>query len=315
MAWPPAIKQNFDPDPALMPLIHYTVCPSCHSDALQPVLTAVDHTVSHQSFSIWQCQQCTLRFTQDVPDAASIGPYYRSDNYISHSNTSKGLVNSLYHLVRKQTLSDKYRLIASATRTRQGKMLDIGAGTGAFVAYMQAKGWEVTGLEPDETAREVARTDHRVQLLEMDHLFALQPDGFDAITLWHVLEHVHDLHPYLEQLKTLIRRNGRIFIAVPNYTCYDAAVYQEAWAAYDVPRHLYHFSPDSMETLLTQHGLQLQYSQPMWYDSIYISMLSEKYRNNGKGNTLKAAAIGLYSNMKAFIDKARCSSLVYVISK
>jgi 2-polyprenyl-3-methyl-5-hydroxy-6-metoxy-1,4-benzoquinol methylase len=298
-----------------MPLTHYITCPSCHSDQLQQALSAVDQTVSHETFLIWQCGNCGLRFTQDVPDAGSIGRYYQSDNYISHSNTSKGLVNRLYHLVRRQTLSDKYRLIGSATRTRQGKLLDIGAGTGAFVGYMQEKGWEVTGLEPDGTARRVALTDHRVGLLEMDQLFSLPPDSFDAITLWHVLEHVHDLHPYLERLKTLVRRSGRIFIAVPNYTSYDAQVYQAFWAAYDVPRHLYHFSPDAMESLLTQHGLQLQYSQPMWYDSLYISMLSEKYRGGGHGNNVKAMLTGLVSNMKAFIDKSRCSSLIYVISK
>ncbi len=298
-----------------MPLTHYTSCPSCYSDQLQPALSAVDQTVSHETFSIWQCGNCGLRFTQDVPDAGSIGRYYQSDNYISHSNTNKGLVNRLYHLVRRQTLSDKYRLIASAARTRQGKLLDIGAGTGAFVGFMRERGWEVTGLEPDETARRVALTDHGVELLDMDQLFSLPPDSFDAITLWHVLEHVHDLHPYVERLKTLVRRNGRIFIAVPNYTSYDAEVYQAFWAAYDVPRHLYHFSPDAMESLLTQHGLQLQYSQPMWYDSIYISMLSEKYRGGGHGNNVKAVLTGLISNMKAFIDKSRCSSLIYVISK
>jgi SAM-dependent methyltransferase len=298
-----------------MPLTHYTTCPSCYSDQLQPALSAVDQTVSHETFSILQCGNCGLRFTQDVPDAGSIGRYYQSDNYISHSNTNKGLVNRLYHMVRRQTLSDKYRLIASAARTRQGKLLDIGAGTGAFVGYMQERGWEVTGLEPDETARRVALTDHRVELVDMDQLFSLPPDSFDAITLWHVLEHVHDLHPYMERLKTLVRRSGRIFIAVPNYTCYDAEVYQAYWAAYDVPRHLYHFSPDAMESLLTQHGLQLQYSQPMWYDSLYISMLSEKYRGGGHGNNVKAVMTGLVSNMKAFIDKSRCSSLIYVISK
>ena len=297
-----------------MSLIHYNSCPSCFSDKLQLALKAVDHTVSHETFEIWQCQQCGLRFTQNVPDAEAIGHYYRSDNYISHTNTNKGLVNRLYHMVRKQTLSDKYRLISSATRSKQGKLLDIGAGTGAFVAHMQENGWEVTGLEPDEVAREKARTDHRVQLLEMDHLSSFASESFDAITLWHVLEHVHDLHPYLDRLKTLIKRDGRIFIAVPNYTSYDAVVYQGAWAAYDVPRHLYHFSPDSMEDLLDKHGMQLQFSQPMWYDSLYISMLSEKYRN-GHGDTLKAVWNGVVSNLKAFVDKSRCSSLIYVISK
>jgi 2-polyprenyl-3-methyl-5-hydroxy-6-metoxy-1,4-benzoquinol methylase len=297
-----------------MPLIHYTSCPSCHSKDLQQALAAVDHTVSHETFSIWQCNSCGLRFTQDVPDASSIAPYYRSDSYISHSNTNKGLVNSLYHMVRRQTLSSKCRLLVSATRIKRGQLLDIGAGTGAFVAFMQAKGWAVAGLEPDEVARERAQQDHHVQLQEMDQLFSFPPESFDAITLWHVLEHVHDLHPYLEQLKALIKNKGRIFIAVPNYTAYDASVYQSAWAAYDVPRHLYHFSPDAMEIMLEQHGLKLEYSQPMWYDSFYISMLSEKYRT-GRGNLVRAVFVGLLSNLKAFIDKAKCSSLIYVISK
>jgi 2-polyprenyl-3-methyl-5-hydroxy-6-metoxy-1,4-benzoquinol methylase len=297
-----------------MSLIHYTFCPSCDSDEIKPVLSAVDHTVSREQFAIWQCQGCGLRFTQDVPDAASIGPYYHSEEYISHSNTTKGLVNRLYHLVRRQTLADKRHLIQSATRRKQGKLLDIGAGTGAFVGFMQESGWEVTGLEPEAAARERALTDHNVRLLEMDQLERLPGESYDAITLWHVLEHVHALHPYLERLRALVNKGGRIFIAVPNYTSYDAKVYRAKWAAYDVPRHLYHFSPDAMDRLLTRHGLQLHYSQPMWYDSFYISMISEKYRN-GKGNIPAAVYRGLVSNVKAFIDKSKCSSLIYVAGK
>jgi 2-polyprenyl-3-methyl-5-hydroxy-6-metoxy-1,4-benzoquinol methylase len=278
------------------------------------VLRAEDHTVTHESFPIWQCATCSLRFTQDVPDAEAVGVYYRSEEYISHSNTTKGLVNSLYHLVRRQTLADKRHLIVSATAKRQGRLLDIGAGTGAFVAYMQQHGWDVTGLEPDEMARERALADHKVQLTDTSSLFSLPAGSYDAVTLWHVLEHVHDLHPYVEQLKALIKPGGRIFIAVPNYTANEATVYGAAWAAYDVPRHLYHFSPDAMEDLLNRHGLQLIYDQPMWYDSFYISMLSEKYKY-GKGNTLRAVYRGAVSNMKAFVDKSKCSSLIYVVGK
>lgn len=297
-----------------MSLIHYTFCPSCGSDKLKPVLNAIDHTVSKEEFAIWECRDCGLRITQDAPDAAAIGPYYHSEAYISHSNTSKGLVNRLYHLVRRQTLADKRQLIQSATRKKEGKLLDIGAGTGAFVGYMQEHGWEVTGLEPEAAARERALADHNVRLLGMDQLDVLPGDSYDAVTLWHVLEHVHSLHPYLERLRALINKGGRIFIAVPNYTSYDATVYGGAWAAYDVPRHLYHFSPDAMEQLLSRHGLQLHYSQPMWYDSFYISMMSEKYRN-GKGNMPAAIYRGLVSNVKAFVDKSRCSSLIYVAGK
>jgi 2-polyprenyl-3-methyl-5-hydroxy-6-metoxy-1,4-benzoquinol methylase len=295
-------------------LIHYNACPSCNSADIKAAITAQDYTVSQKTFAIWECGNCTLRFTQDVPDAASIGPYYKSEDYISHTNTRKGLVNNLYHIVRKQTLSDKRQLLSSATRLKQGKMLDIGAGTGAFVAHMAENGWEVTGLEPDETAREVAYAQNKARLLPMSDFYSLAPDSYDAITLWHVLEHVHDLHAYVGQLARLLKRDGRIFIAVPNYTSYDAAVYKGAWAAYDVPRHLYHFSPDAMENLLTRHGLQLQVTRPMWYDSFYISMLSERYRN-GKDNTVKAFFMGLVSDVKAFVDKSKCSSLVYVIGK
>lgn len=297
-----------------MALIHHTRCPSCSSEELKAVLNAIDHTVSRETFAIWECQRCGLRFTQDVPDAGSIGPYYQSEDYISHSNTNRGVVNRLYHSVRRLTLADKRRLIQSATRRKQGKLLDIGAGTGAFAGYMQENGWEVTGLEPEAVARERALADHRVQLLGMDQLSLLAEDSYDAITLWHVLEHVHDLHPYLERLKAVVSKAGRIFIAVPNYTSYDAAFYGPDWAAYDVPRHLYHFSPDAMESLLSRHGLQLQYSHPMWYDSFYISMISEKYRN-GKSNLPAAVYRGLVSDVKAFVDKAKCSSLIYVAAK
>jgi SAM-dependent methyltransferase len=297
-----------------MTLIHYNACPSCGSDKLQYVLKAADHTVSHETFEIWQCEICSLRFTQDVPDAAGIGPYYHSEAYISHSNTSKGVVNRLYHLVRGQTLSDKRQLIQSATRKRQGKLLDIGAGTGAFVGYMQTQGWEVTGLEPEAAARGRALEDHKVSLLDATAFDSLPDDSYDAVTLWHVLEHVHDLHRYLDKLKALVKKGGRIFIAVPNYTSYDAGVYGPVWAAYDVPRHLYHFSPDAMETLLSLHELQLHYTQPMWYDSFYISLMSEKYRN-GKGNIAAAVFRGIVSNFHAFVDKSKCSSLIYVAGK
>ncbi|HMH20322.1 MAG TPA: class I SAM-dependent methyltransferase [Puia sp.] len=296
-------------------LIHYDTCPSCGSPNLAPQFKATDQTVSHTAFLIVECGDCHLRFTQDVPDASSIGHYYRSEDYISHSDTRKGLVNSLYHLVRKQTLSRKHRLIQDSTRLDRGSLLDIGAGTGAFAAYMKQHGWEVNGLEPDESAREVAASRYGLRLLPTEQLGDLLPESFDAITLWHVLEHVHTLHPYLEQLKKLLKREGRIFIAVPNYTSYDAAVYKSHWAAYDVPRHLYHFSPDALRNLLHIHGLKLQATQPMWYDSFYIGLLSEKYRNNGKGNALRAGLIGAVSNLKAFVDKSRCSSLVYVVGK
>ncbi len=295
-------------------MIHYSNCPLCASADIKESLSAKDHTVSQKMFSIWHCNNCTARFTQDVPEQEEIGAYYQSENYISHSDTKKGLVNRLYHIVRNRTLSSKCSLIKKQTGKASGAVLDIGCGTGAFLNTMQQAGWSITGLEPDETARKKAAELYHIQPQSPDQLFHLAPGSFHAITMWHVLEHVHDLHGYVKQIATLLHPEGKLFIAVPNYTSYDAAIYKENWAAYDVPRHLYHFSPKSMEHLLTTYNLKLTTLLPMWYDSFYVSMLSEKYKH-GKGNLLKAFWNGFISNGKAFINKGKCSSVIYVISK
>jgi 2-polyprenyl-3-methyl-5-hydroxy-6-metoxy-1,4-benzoquinol methylase len=294
--------------------IHYTTCPVCGAADFKSLWKAKDYTVSGKLFEIAACASCTLAFTQDVPDAESIGPYYKSENYISHSNTSRGLVNGIYHAVRKRTLAVKRKLIISATGKQQGSLLDVGSGTGAFVQEMKQHGWQVTGLEPDADARAVAASDYQVQLTDISEFYQLPAGKFDAITLWHVLEHVHDLHAYVQQLRNLLTDNGRIFIAVPNYTSKDAQTYKEYWAAFDVPRHLYHFSPASMQVLMQKNGLKVLEHKPMWYDSFYISLLSSKYKN-GKTNWPGAAWSGFTSNLNALGDVKKCSSVIYVIGR
>ncbi|OLY92349.1 Methyltransferase domain-containing protein [Cnuella takakiae] len=295
--------------------VHYTVCPVCGSKEINPLHAVKDYTVSGKEFVIWQCGQCTLRFTQDVPDAASIGPYYKAEDYISHTDESKGLLTTLYKRVRAYTLGQKADLIKRETGIETGHMLDVGCGTGAFLNAMKTAGWQVSGVEPDSDARNMARKLYGLEVSAPEALAQFAPASFDAITLWHVLEHVHELHPYMEQLKTLLKPNGRIFIAVPNYRSVDADVYRLQWAAYDVPRHLYHFTPKAIETLLQQHGLQLAAQKPMWFDSFYISLLSSKYRNGKKPSWLHAGITGLRSNLTALAQPDRCSSLIYVMEK
>ncbi|HVK96169.1 MAG TPA: class I SAM-dependent methyltransferase [Flavisolibacter sp.] len=292
--------------------IHYTYCPVCNSTAINPLFTAKDHLVSKEEFVIWQCSSCTLRFTQDVPDEDSIAPYYQSEDYISHTNSDNGMLSRIYKTVRKRTLRQKADLIISQTKP-MGKILDIGAGVGAFLNVMQEKGWNVTGVEPDEGARSVAKSSYNLNLENTSSLPNLT-GKFDAITLWHVLEHVHQLHDYIEMLKKHLSADGRIFIAVPNYTALEADIYKLDWAAYDVPRHLYHFSPAAMVHLLQQHGLQVISKKPMWYDSFYISLMSSKYRK-GKPSWIAAGFNGLRSNITALINKDRCSSLIYIVKK
>ncbi|KAA9038773.1 class I SAM-dependent methyltransferase [Ginsengibacter hankyongi] len=294
-------------------MILYDACPCCGQKNIASVLSAEDFTVSHEGFEIWECSDCTARFTQNVPDINGIGPYYQSENYISHSDTKEGIINKLYHLVRNRTLIQKRNTIKKFTGTSKGSILDVGCGTGAFLHTMQQAGWEITGFEPDETARQKAKELYQLNLESPEKLFSLPAKSFDAITLWHVLEHVHDLHNYIKRLKELLKPGGKLFIAVPNYTSYDAKVYKQCWAAYDVPRHLYHFSPASMHKLLSIHEMHMVETKPMWFDSFYVSMLSEKYMT-GKSNILNAFVIGAISNFKAIFNKEKCSSVIYIAS-
>lgn len=294
--------------------IFYNKCPSCHSKYITKKLSATDYTVSRELFEIWHCSDCSLRFTQSIPEQNSIGRYYKSEDYISHSDTNKGIVNRLYRVVRSIALKRKRNIIHSYTHLSKGSLLDVGAGTGAFASFMRNSGWTVSALEPDEQARKKAADLHSIQIEASSALFGMEENRFDAITLWHVIEHVHSLHEYIDQLKKILKPGGFLFIAVPNYTSYDAILYKEFWAAYDVPRHLYHFSPVAMRKLLQQHGLQVKKTKPMWFDSFYVSLLSEKYKS-GHVNLMKGFWNGAVSNAKALCRRERSSSLIFIIFK
>lgn len=290
----------------------YTLCPLCNSKDIHFSFSAKDHTVTGESFEVFECKNCTAKFTQNIPSVSEIGKYYQSENYISHSDTSKGLINRLYHSVRIHTLKKKKSLIEKTLGRSTGSLLDIGSGTGAFLHTMKNAGWEVTGVEPDPIARGNSLKVNRLAALPPEALDTFGENTFDAITMWHVLEHVHDLHEQMDQIKRLLKQGGSVFIAVPNFTSYDAKHYKESWAAWDVPRHLYHFSPESMKLLAEKHGFKIQAMKPMWYDSFYVSMLSEKYKS-GKSNLASAIITGMTSNLKALSDNAQCSSVIYIL--
>lgn len=294
-----------------MAIIQYTTCPVCNGSAIHPLLDAKDYTVSGSTFAVWTCEDCGCGFTQSVPSADAIGPYYQSDKYISHSDTRKGLVSRLYHQVRKLTLWQKYHLITRQLGKATGTLLDVGTGMAVFPAFMQSKGWKVTALEPDAATREKASQLHRLEILAPEAMTLMGPHQYDVITLWHVLEHVHDLNGYLRQFHTLLKPGGLLLIAVPNYTSYDARVYGACWAAYDVPRHLYHFSPEAMRRLLVREHFDFKGIKPMWFDSFYVSLLSEQYRH-GRPRFISGIRTGLMSNLRAIFRHDTCSSLIYM---
>lgn len=288
-------------------------CPSCQSSHLEEVLLCRDFLVSHQTFIIARCLDCDLYFTVQPPNEKDIPAYYESEAYISHTDTRKGLLNRAYHWARIRALRKKVRWVRDATGLSAGTVLDIGSGTGAFLNAMRASGWKTTGIEPNAAARKIAMDSYGIASYETLKLGELQAGSFDVITLWHVLEHVHTLHEYVELLKCLIKPDGKIIIALPNIQSVDFHFYREYWAALDVPRHLYHFTPTAVENLLRYHQLRIVRQFPMPFDPFYISLLSEKYRGKW-GNRFRGLFEGFNSWLRSKIDWRGASSIVYVVS-
>ena len=290
------------------PLINIVLCPVCNSNMQQPFIECKDHTVSYELFKIVECSACGFKFTNPRPSDSNLGTYYKSEDYISHSNTKKGLISKLYHIVRKRTLRKKLKLINSLVS--RGTILDYGCGTGMFLKTCANNEWKCEGVEPDNDARKLALD---AGLIVNSNRKDIKGTDFDIITLWHVLEHITDLIDTIRFLTELLKNDGKIIIAVPNYTSYDAITYKQFWAGYDVPRHLYHFEINSIKALMKNFGFDLQACLPMKFDSYYVSMLSEKYES-GKVNYFKAIINGLISNFKAK-SNSDYSSVIYIFRK
>ncbi|RSK46662.1 class I SAM-dependent methyltransferase [Hymenobacter perfusus] len=287
-------------------------CPVCGKTEFRNKLVVEDKSVSKESFAIQQCEACTFQFTNPRPDAAHIGRYYESEEYVSHNSGAGGVINQAYKVARYFTMRRKVALVNQ--RASKGRLLDYGCGTGHFLAAAKADGWQVAGWEPNARAREEA-TERVGQPIGTESLVQFQPASFDAITLWHVLEHVHSLNETLAQLISLLKPDGTLVIAVPNVDSLDAQHYRQDWAAYDVPRHLYHFSPKTMTQLLKKHKMQVLEVLPMPLDAYYVSMLSEKHRAERGGGMLTVLKAGYKSNQYAAQHEGQYSSLIYVVRK
>lgn len=295
-----------------MALETITKCPLCGREDYKPWLTARDYTVTKEEFELQKCNHCNLIITNPRPNSESIGKYYASDNYISHSGKSRTLFDKIYLRARNLTLKWKHQLI-TIYYPEPKKILDYGCGTGEFLHYMKNKGWSVTGIEPNETARKKAN--HLLGNNVLQSLESIKGNSVDAITLWHVLEHIHDLNNTIQNLKNLLSPTGYIFIAVPNPNSHDCEHYKKYWAGYDVPRHLWHFTQDTIKTLLKNNGLKIVATEPMKLDSYYVSLLSEQYRTppqNKIVSGLKAFFEGLISNISA-TRTGEYSSLIYIV--
>lgn len=290
-------------------------CPVCGETGFKLKLTVQDQSVSGESFAIVQCESCGFQFTNPRPDAAHIGRYYESDDYVSHNSAAAGLVNQVYRVARFFTVRRKMALIKKLNGGRAGRLVDYGCGTGHFLAGAKKAGWQVAGLEPSPRARAEAATRVGQPIGEPAALGQLEKGVFDVVTLWHVLEHVHTLNETVAQLAALLASGGRLLVAVPNVESLDAQHYRENWAAYDVPRHLYHFGPATMSRLLAKHGLEVVQTLPLPLDAYYVSLLSERRLAERAGGPLAVLKAGYKSNQYAAHHEGQYSSLLYVAQR
>ncbi len=270
-------------------------------------LSVKDHSVSLETFELYHDEEFDMLITSPQPSLENLGKYYESDDYISHTDSRRSLFEKAYHIVKGIALKNKLVLINSY-QPKKGRILDIGAGTGDFLLAAKKNGWETMGLEPNDKAKRIG-VEKGIKFVE--DTTELQSHLFDTITMWHVLEHVPNLDYQIRELKRLLKPDGTLIVAVPNFKSYDAKHYGVFWAAYDVPIHFWHFSKKAIRGIFEKENMQLEKIVPMRFDSFYVSLLSEKYKT-GNMNFLKAFLIGLISNLKA-IRNLEYSSLIYVL--
>ena len=284
-------------------------CPWCNSENNHQFLKLNDYFLTQEEFEILECNNCKLLFTSPCPTPDKIGDYYKSDDYLSHNEDKKGLFAKIYNKVKKRNIKNKFN-IAISGRQSAASILDIGCGMGDFLLHAKEKGCNISGIEPSEDARKIAEKKLECKILPPEELQNIPDNSFDIITMWHVLEHVADLKTEIYHLQRILKKDGKLVLALPNYKSYDAEYYKEKWAAYDVPRHLNHFSQTSIKNIFKETTLQLIDIKPLKWDSFYISMLSEQYLDS-KNCFIKGILTGWKSNRKAR-KSGEWSSLVYI---
>lgn len=276
----------------------------------QLFLNVKDHSVSGETFDLIYNKESDILETSPQPQGEKLSEYYKSEDYISHTDAKRNLLEKVYHRVRKISLKRKLNLI-NAFQTEEKNLLDIGCGTGDFLEIAKQNNWKITGIEPNPEVRKIANSKTDNSVFEVNQLNKLQPQSFDIISLWHVLEHLPNLDEHISIFKQLLKPNGRLIIAVPNYKSFDANYYKSFWAAFDVPRHLWHFSQTGIKYMFAKENFMLEKTEPMIFDAYYVSLLSEKYKS-GFMNPFKAFWIGFRSNSKAKVT-GEYSSLIYVL--
>jgi len=292
-------------------------CLICKSKDISNKYIIKDHSISGETFNVSICNKCQFLFTNPRPTLRNINKYYESEEYISHTNKTVNPIQLIYKIVRFYTMKSKIGLVKSLTKNR--RLFDFGCGTGTFLKACKKSGFTISGFEPNKGANQIASLETNSTIFE-NLSDVPSEERFDVITLWHVLEHVHELNETIKLLFDILKPGGHLIFALPNPNSFDAKHYKEYWAGYDVPRHLYHFSEKNIVQLASNHKLKYIRKVPMKFDSYYVSHLSNKYIQKEKkefsliNNIKESIALGYKSNRKAAFN-SEYSSSIYIFIK
>ncbi len=295
-------------------MISHNKCPLCGAGSIVVLHECIDFLVTGKQFPVCICSSCSFVFTNNYPEEQESAGYYQSEKYISHSDTKEGLMNKLYHLTRKLMLSTKFRLLMKVAGLKSAAVLDVGSGTGYFPMYLNNRGWLCQGIEISREAREFAQFKNDLSLLAPEAINDLKSGSMDIITMWHTLEHFFNPREYLDSAYRILKKEGLLVIAVPNHLSYDAEKYLDSWAAWDVPRHLWHFNPDTIQILANEYHFKLQSIKRLPLDAFYVSAMSEKYKKSFFP-LFRGLITGFVSLVISIFNIKKTSSLIYFFRK
>jgi len=299
-----------------------TNCLICGGTDHSPFLTGYDRfdPEKKRKFSLVRCNRCNFIFLNPRPDSTSIQKFYSHQDYHPFLNLnapSKDLISKIYLLIRPYSIRWKRKKIHRAKGI--GSILDVGCGTGEFLFEMKRWKWEVVGIEADERGLQYARDTLGLKVFK-DPEWNFPRESFDVVTFWHTLEHIHDLRGTLERIVPLLKREGLLLIAVPNISSLDFKIYKRDWVALDLPRHLYHFEPNSLKALCRSLGLEVFKYHQIPLDTFYNCLMSERLafeRSNRKTiflfHVLRGAIVALMSLYAGILRKG--SGILYYLRR
>ena len=289
-------------------------CPLCGASGQIPYANCTDFTVSKESYTLLRCPECGVVYTLDPPSEDEMTRYDKLNLKLKLGDKPKGLTQKLYYRVRAYMLGWKARMVEKLAYRTRGSLLNYGAKTGFFSHKMERRGWKVTSVERYHEERLFSLEMFHHRMIDVPEMDSLHAGTFDVITMWHVFEHTHHPNELLSRFYELLRPGGILVMACPNIRSTDAMHYGPYWAAYDVPRHLWHFDPNSINILAHRHGFTLMHHEKMPFDSFYISVLSEKHMRH-KLAFIRGILYGLHSWRISLTRRSRSSSIVYVFRK